>query len=51
MAIVSHGTGPGCKYEQTDVKRRHIGHPKPDIVEASVSVETMTDILGLIGPL
>jgi hypothetical protein len=31
------------------MSRGHIGHPKPAILEASVSAETMTDILGLIG--
>ena len=31
------------------MSRGHIGHPKPDIVEASICTKTMTDILESIG--
>jgi len=55
LAIVSHGYiylaidrvqvwTDGCK-----TSRGHIGHPKPDILEASVSAEMMTDISKSIG--
>ena len=55
LAIFSHGyiyLAIDRVQERTDgrkMSRGHIGRPKPDIVEASVSAETMTDISELIG--
>ena len=45
-------TGGGWLEVRTDglkTSRGHIGCPKPDIVKASVSAKTMTDILESIG--
>jgi hypothetical protein len=55
LALVRHGyiylaiDRMKVRTDGRKTSRGHIGRPKPAILEASVSVETMTDILGSIG--